>query len=154
VNREHDISYSHINNFTDRHAPNKVLADKTLERVTARDSILRESSQLPSGQRWKPRSAGHETEEEDEEKGNKKADTSNSETRRCVIVSANVGYAPWSAERPASAKAINDSKAARHQLEELQRHDRSMEQGRGLYLAPYKYRQGNCKEKKKTLKRR
>lgn len=39
------------------------------------------------------------------------------------------------------AKAVNDSKAARRQLEELQRHDRAME-GRGLYLAPYKYGQG------------
>ncbi|KYN22482.1 hypothetical protein ALC57_05118 [Trachymyrmex cornetzi] len=40
------------------------------------------------------------------------------------------------------AKAVNDSKAARRQLEELQRHDRAMEQGRGLYLAPYKYGRG------------
>jgi len=38
-------------------------------------------------------------------------------------------------------KAVNDSKAMR-QLEELQRHDRAMEQGRGLYLAPYKYGRG------------
>ncbi|EGI59607.1 hypothetical protein G5I_12225 [Acromyrmex echinatior] len=37
------------------------------------------------------------------------------------------------------AKAVNDSKIARCQLEELQHHDRAMEQGRGLYLAPYKY---------------
>jgi len=36
----------------------------------------------------------HETEEEDdEEKGDEKADTSNSETRRCVTVSVNVGRA-------------------------------------------------------------
>ena len=40
------------------------------------------------------------------------------------------------------AKAVNDSKTARRQLEELQRHDRAMEQGRGLYLAPYKYGRG------------
>jgi len=36
------------------------------------------------------------------------------------------------------AKAISDNKAARLQLEEMQRHNRAME-GRGLYLAPYKY---------------
>jgi len=36
------------------------------------------------------------------------------------------------------AKAVSDSKAARRQLEELQRHNRAME-GRELYLAPYKY---------------
>ena len=55
--------------------------------------------------------------------------------------------------------------AARHQLEELQRHDRAMEQGRGLYLAPYKYwcglyldlykhGQGVAAKKKKMSKRR
>jgi len=30
----------------------------------------------------------------------------------------------------------------RRQLEQLQRHDRAMEQGRRLYLAPYKYGRG------------
>ena len=40
------------------------------------------------------------------------------------------------------AKTVNDSKAVRRQLEELQRHDHAMEQGRGLYLAPYKYGRG------------
>jgi len=63
------------------------------------------------------------------------------------------------------AKAVNDSKATRRQLEELQRHDRAMEQGRGLYLAPYKYGRGLylgpykheqsvAAKKKKTSKRR
>ncbi|KYN12120.1 hypothetical protein ALC57_15713 [Trachymyrmex cornetzi] len=63
------------------------------------------------------------------------------------------------------AKAVNDSKAARRQLEELQRHDHAMEQGRGLYLAPYKYGrglylgpykrgQGVAAKKKKTSNRR
>jgi len=52
----------------------------------------------------------------------------------------------------------------RRQLEELQCHDRAMEQGRGLYLAPYKYGrelylgpykhgQGIAAKKKKTPKR-
>ena len=40
------------------------------------------------------------------------------------------------------AKTINNSKAVRHQLEELQRHNRAMEQGRGLYFAPHKYGRG------------
>ena len=40
------------------------------------------------------------------------------------------------------AKAVNDSKAMQRQLEKLQHHDRAMEQGRGLYLAPYKYGRG------------
>jgi len=63
-------------------------------------------------------------------------------------------------DRAASmAKAKNDNKTAWHQFKELQRHDRAMEQGHGLYLASYKYGcrlyldpykrgQGSCKEKK------
>jgi len=39
-------------------------------------------------------------------------------------------------------KVVNDSKAARRQLEELQRHDCAIEQGRVFYLAPYKYERG------------
>jgi len=50
------------------------------------------------------------------------------------------------------AKAVNDSKAMRRQLEELQRYDRAMEQGRGLYLGPYKHGQGVAAKKKKCRK--
>lgn len=50
------------------------------------------------------------------------------------------------------AKAVNNSKVAQRQLEELQRHNRAME-GRGLYLAPYKRGKGITKGKKKTLKK-
>ncbi|KYQ47388.1 hypothetical protein ALC60_13590, partial [Trachymyrmex zeteki] len=52
------------------------------------------------------------------------------------------------------AKAVNDSKAAQHQLQELQRHNRVME-GRGVYLAPYKCGRGVARRKKnvnETLK--
>ncbi|KAL6268303.1 hypothetical protein P5V15_001424 [Pogonomyrmex californicus] len=55
------------------------------------------------------------------------------------------------------AKAVNDRKATRRQLEELQRHNRAMEtRGQRLYLAPYKG--GRCvtakKEKKKKKRQR
>ena len=53
------------------------------------------------------------------------------------------------------AKAVNDSKAAQRQLEEMQRHNRAME-GRGLYLAPYKRGHGfstMTKKKKRQEKR-
>jgi len=46
-----------------------------------------------------------------------------------------------SSETQGIAKAVNDSKAAQRQLEEMQRHNRAMED-RGLYLAPYKRGQG------------
>ncbi|KAL6257852.1 hypothetical protein P5V15_011449 [Pogonomyrmex californicus] len=65
------------------------------------------------------------------------------------------------------AKAVNDRKVARRQLEELQRHNRAMETrdqglylapykyGRGLYLAPYKRGRGaTAKKEKKMSKRR
>lgn len=45
------------------------------------------------------------------------------------------------------AKAINDAKAARKQLEESQRHNRTMESialGKGLFLKPYKKGYGLC----------
>ena len=53
------------------------------------------------------------------------------------------------------AKMVNDNKAARRQLEELQRHNRAMEGG-GLYLAPYKRGRGTTrggKNKKKTSRK-
>ena len=87
---------------------------------------------------------GHEIEkeEEDEKKGDEKMDTSNNETRWFVI-SANVGALEsligWAVNM---VKTVNDSKAARRQLEELQHHNRAMEQGRGLYLTQYKYGRG------------
>jgi len=40
-----------------------------------------------------------------------------------------------------AGKAMNDGKAARRQLEELQCHNRTME-GRGVYFAPYKHGHG------------
>jgi len=60
------------------------------------------------------------------------------------------------------AKAVSDSKAARRQLEELRRHNRTMEcrglylasykYGKGLYLGPYKREQGIISKKKKKRK--
>jgi len=57
------------------------------------------------------------------------------------------------------AKAVSDSKATRRQLEELQRHNRAMENhglylalykhGKGLYLGPYKRGQSVVTQKKK-----
>ena len=51
------------------------------------------------------------------------------------------------------AKAVSDRKAARRQLEELQRHNRAME-GRGLYLAPYKRRGGRLSAGRKKNKKK
>ena len=45
----HDIAYSRSNDLTDRHAADKVLADKALGRVTARDSALSERATAAAG---------------------------------------------------------------------------------------------------------
>ena len=60
-------------------------------------------------------------------------------TRRRITFSTNVERARILDWQHSVAKAVNDNKATRRQLEELQRHDRAMKQGCGLYLAPYKY---------------
>jgi len=52
------------------------------------------------------------------------------------------------------AKAVNDSKTTQRQLEEIQRHNRAMED-RGLYLFPYKRGQGfSTKSKKKKCRKK
>jgi len=91
VGREHDIAYSHSNNLTDRYAADKVLADKALGRVTARDSALRESLLLfAQDQDWHE----HEAEErgDNEEKDNEKTDIIDGETRQHVTFSANIRH--------------------------------------------------------------
>jgi len=55
-------------------------------------------------------------------------------TRRRITFSANVERARILDWRHSVAKAVNDNKAARRQLEGLQRHDRVMKQGCGLSL--------------------
>ncbi|KYN14637.1 hypothetical protein ALC57_13144 [Trachymyrmex cornetzi] len=169
--RDHDIAYSQSNHLTDRHAADKVLADKALGRVVARDLALNERAAAAAvwatmkaktkiGMGMKP----------------KKKTTRKKVTKKRILPTAKRGGAlPFLPMLGALgsliggaasvAKSVNDSKAARRQLEELQRHDRAMEQARGLYLAPYKYGrglylgsykrgQGVAAKKKKTPNRR
>ncbi|KAL6262024.1 hypothetical protein P5V15_007115 [Pogonomyrmex californicus] len=49
------------------------------------------------------------------------------------------------------AKAVNANKAARRQLEELQRHNRAMEGPVGLHLASYKRGSGVTRRTKKKI---
>jgi len=125
------------NDLTDRYMADKVLANKALGRVIAREIRFWERKppqlhRLGTDERQNQSAWAWNREEEDEEKADKKTDISNSETRRCVTISTNIGTVNV-------VKAVNDSKTTRRQLEELQCHDRTMEQGHGLYIAPYKY---------------
>ena len=173
VCREHDIAYSHSNDLTNRHAADNILAEKARKRITASDSALGERAAAAAvwaamkaktkiGMGMKPKK--------------KTTSTKKKTTKKRILPTAKRGGAlPFLPMLGALgsliggaasvAKAVNDNKAARRRLEELQRHDRAMEQGRGLYLAPYKYGrglylgpykhgQGAAAKKKKTSKRR
>ncbi|KYN29161.1 hypothetical protein ALC57_01408 [Trachymyrmex cornetzi] len=76
------------------------------------------------------------------EKKEEEEDSSNSGTRRRPAVLPLLGVLGSLIGGTAGvAKAVNDSKTAQRQLEDLQRHNHVME-GRGVYLAPYKRGQG------------
>ncbi|KAL6259340.1 hypothetical protein P5V15_009255 [Pogonomyrmex californicus] len=90
--------------------------------------------------------AGHGFEKEEEE--DDEEDTSDGETRRLVAHFSDIRRAWFFGQWRGVAKAVNASKAARRQLEELQRHNRAME-GYGLHLAPYKHGSGVTRRTKK-----
>ncbi|KYN28551.1 hypothetical protein ALC57_02030 [Trachymyrmex cornetzi] len=163
--REHDIAYSRSNDLTDRHAAGKVLADKALRCVTARDSAL--SERVASAAVWAAMKTKTNIGMGMKPKKTMRKNTTKKITKKRILPTAKrSGVLPFLPMLGALgsliggagsvAKTVNDSKAARRQLEELQRHDRAMEQGRGLYLAPHKYGrgQGVAVKKKKTPKRR
>jgi len=171
--REHDIAYSRSNDLTDRHAADDILAEKARKRITASDSALGERAAAAAV--WAAMKA--KTKIGMGMKPKKKTTTTKKKTtkKRILPTAKRGGALPFLPMLGALgsliggaasvAKAVNDNKAARRRLEELQRHDRAMEQGRGLYLAPYKYGrglylgpykhgQGAAAKKKKTPKRR
>ncbi|KYN33873.1 hypothetical protein ALC56_11845, partial [Trachymyrmex septentrionalis] len=166
--REYAIAYSHSNDLTDTHAADNILAEKA--RITASDSALGEraaavavwaamKAKTKIGMGMKPKK--------------KTTTTKKKTTKKRILPTVKRGALPFLPMLGALgsliggaasvAKAVNDNKAARRQLEELQRHD-AMEQSRGLYLAPYKYGRGlylgpykhgqgvAAKKKKKTKK--
>lgn len=156
--REHDIAYSHSTDLSERHVADRILAERARQRITARDSTFGEKAAATAvwaamkaktkmGMGMKPR----------KRKIVKK---------RVLPVAKRGGILPLlpllgvvgslAGGAAGIAKAVNDTKAAQRQLEEMQRHHRALE-GRGLYLAPYKRGRGvstAAKRKKKTLKKR
>ena len=133
--RKHDIVYSRSNDFTDRHAANKVLANKTRTRHHQRfDSELesRRCCRLPTAMKAKTKigMSMKPKKKTTKKKTTKKRILSTWHKRR-ITFSANVGR-------------VNSRK--------LQRHDRAMEQGRRLYFSLYKRGQ-DVAAKKKNAKR-
>ncbi|EZA53796.1 Histone-lysine N-methyltransferase SETMAR [Ooceraea biroi] len=128
--REHDIAYSRSRQLSDRHAADLVLADRTRERISARNSSLGEraaavavwaamkaKTKLGMGAK-KKRPAGKAR--------RKRGTTTTKRSARTLPIVQRGGLLPL--------LPVLGAKAKRRQLEELQRHNRAME-GRGLYLA-------------------
>lgn len=163
--REHDIAYSSHKDLEKRHVADSVLAEKARQRITAKDSSLGEKvsatavwaamkakTKLGMGVK---KNARKKTVRSSEAKKRKK-------TRRIMPIAKRGGFIPFllpalsalgalSGGAAGIAKAVNDAKAAKKQLEEAQRHNKAME-GRGLYLSPYKRGKG-MKKKKNVIKR-
>jgi len=165
--REHDIAYSRSNDLTERHVADRILAEKARRRIVARDSTLGERAAATAV--WAAMKAKTKI-----GMGMKTKTKKNTAKKRILPTRKRGGVLPILPMLGALgsliggaagvAKAVSDSKAARRQLDELQRHNRAME-GRGLYLAPYKYGKGLylgpykrgqgiiSKKKKKTSKK-
>mgnify|MGYP006961462374 CR=1 FL=1 len=164
--REHDIAYSRSNELADRHAADEILAAKARKRVIAKDSALGERAAAAAV--WAAMKA--KTKIGMGMKKKKKV----TKKKRILPTARRGGMLPILPMLGALGsliggaagvtKVVNDSKAARRQLEELQRHNRAMEGrgvylapyrgGRGLYLAPYKYGKGVKAKRKNMSKRR
>jgi hypothetical protein len=154
--REHDIAYSRSNNLSERHVADNILAAKARKRIIARDSTLGERAAATAV--WAAMKAktkfgmGMKTKKSLKKK------------KRMLPIAKRGGILPilpllgvlgsLAGGAAGVAKAVNDSKAAQRQLEEMQRHNRAME-GHGLYLTPYKRGQGfsTMKKKKRQIKK-
>ena len=156
--REHDIAYSHSDEQADRHAADRVLADRARERITAENSTLGERAAATAV--WAAMKAKTKL-----GAGIKKRRAQKRKRRVFPVPTVRGGMLPLlpllgvigslAGGAAGVAKAVNDAKAVRQQLEEMKRHDRAME-GHGLYLAPYEGKGLKTKKmkKKKTSKKR
>ncbi|KYN13309.1 hypothetical protein ALC57_14510 [Trachymyrmex cornetzi] len=143
--REHEyIEYSHSNDLTERHAADNIIAEKARKRITGSDSTLAATAVWAAMKAKTKIGMGLKTKKK-------------KRSKRILPTAKRGGVLPvlpllgvlgslvgWAA---GVAKAVNDSKAAQRQLEELQRYNRVME-GRGVYLAPYKRGRGVARRKK------
>lgn len=165
--KEHDIAYSQSSDLLRRHDADKILADKAWERVKAKDSSIGEKSAalLITGLMKGKRKLGMGIK-------TKKGKTVKLKKKRIIESPKKIGgFLPLllpilgalgalGGGAAGIAKAVNDAKASKEQLEEMRRHDIAMEtQGKGLFIKPYRgkglyikpYKGGSIK--KKTIKK-
>ncbi|KYN50341.1 hypothetical protein ALC62_14060, partial [Cyphomyrmex costatus] len=143
---EVDLEYSqHLHDAADN-----ILAEKAQKRITARDSSLKERAAATAV--WATMKAKTKM-----GMGLKRP----RKRKRILLIAKRGGILPvlpllgvlgsLVGGAAGVAKAVNDSRAAKRQLEKMQRHNRVME-GHGVYLAPYKRGRGVVK-RKKTMRR-
>lgn len=157
--REHDIAYSENKDLTHRHEADRVLADRARQRISAKDATFGEKATAAAvwaAMKTKTKlGMGLKKKKSNDNSGKKKK-------KRALPIAKRGGFLPFllpalsaigalTGGAAGVAKAVNDAKAARKQLEEMQRHNRAME-GRGLYLAPYKKGKGLKKKKVGSMK--
>ena len=157
--REHDIAYSQSKDLVKRHVADDILAASARKRIIARDSTFGERAAAAAV--WTAMKTKTKMGMGLKTKARKKKTTMK---KRILQVAKRGGILPilpilgtvgsLIGGAASVAKAVNDNKAVQRQFEELRRHNRAMEQGRGLYLAPYKRGKGvSAKKKKKTTKK-
>lgn len=152
--RDHDIAYSLSDSLEQRHVADKILANKAKERIVSRNSTLGEKAAAVAV--WAAMKAKTKV-GMGLKKIVKKRAKKVSKIKRILPIAKRGGILPLIPILGALgsliggaagvAKAVNDNKAAQRQLQEIQRHNRSME-GRGLYLTPYKRGKGIDRRKK------
>lgn len=153
--REHDIVYSRNKELTARHIADRALADRARERITAKDSHLGERAAATAV--WAAMKAKMKL-----GMGMKRRTRKTRRAKRTLPLAKRGGLLPilpmlgalgsLIGGAASVAKAVGDRKAARRQLEELQRHNRAME-GHGLYLTPYKHG-GGVRRRKSGIKKK
>ncbi|KYQ47214.1 hypothetical protein ALC60_13771, partial [Trachymyrmex zeteki] len=145
---------THSNELPKRHTADKLLAEEARKRIVARDSTLGDRTAATAV--WVAMKA--------KTKLGMGLKTRKRKSKRILPIAKRDGVLPilpllgvlgsLVGGAAGVAKVVNDSKAAQHQLQELQRHNRVME-GHGVCLAPYKRGRGIARKKKnvdETLK--
>lgn len=147
--REHDIAYSNSKDIKERHKADKSLAAAAKQIATTKDTKL--GQRIAATLTWGFMNAKRKMGMGMNKKKNRK---------RKIRIAKRGGFIPLlpllgvlgSLARGAAniASAINKSKAQQKQLEELKRHNATLE-GRGLYLSPYKRKSGRGITKRRKV---
>lgn len=155
--KEHDIAYSQSTDLQSRHKADKILADKSLERVKAKDASLGEriAALGVTGIMKTKRKLGMGLKKQKTKRG-KGIKVKKSKKKRIIKTPKKFGgFLPLllpilgaigalGGGAATIARTVNEAKAAKKQLEETQRHNKALEamtKGKGLYFKP-KIREG------------